>query len=73
MHRTILNILRSMVLACGLPLSFWGDAAEYSAYILNRSPSRANAGTKSPLEMLTKSVSDLRDIVIFGSLHGASD
>ena len=43
MHRTIMNMVRSMVFACGLPLSFWGDAAEYSAYIINQSPSEANA------------------------------
>ena len=27
MHRTIMNMVRSMVLASGLPLTFWGDAA----------------------------------------------
>ncbi|GMF30942.1 unnamed protein product [Phytophthora lilii] len=31
MHRTIMN----MVFACGLALSFWGDAAGYAARILN--------------------------------------
>ena len=67
MHRNIMNMVRSMVFSCGLPLSFWGDSSEYAAYILNRSPTKANAGRKSPLEMLTKSVQDLSDIVIFGS------
>ncbi|KAG2858894.1 hypothetical protein PC129_g7246 [Phytophthora cactorum] len=38
MHRTIINMARCMVFACGLPLSFWGDAVQYAAYILNRSP-----------------------------------
>ena len=37
MHRTIMNMVRSMVFASNLPLYFWGDAAEYAAYILNRS------------------------------------
>uniref|UniRef100_A0AAV1T532 Integrase catalytic domain-containing protein n=1 Tax=Peronospora matthiolae TaxID=2874970 RepID=A0AAV1T532_9STRA len=67
MHHTIMNMVRSMVFACGLPLSFWGDAAEYAAYILNRSPSKANAGRLSPLQMLTKKVPVLSDIVVFGS------
>jgi len=67
MHRTIMNMVRSMVFACGLPLSFWGDAAEYAAYILNRSPSKGNPGSKSPMEMLTKRTPDVSDIVAFGS------
>ena len=28
MHRTIIYMVRSMLFACGLPLSFWGDAAD---------------------------------------------
>ena len=67
MHRTIMNMVRSMLFACGLPLSFWGDAAEYEVYILYRSPSIANMGRHSPLQMLTKSIPDLRDIMSFGS------
>uniref|UniRef100_A0AAV1TY94 Integrase catalytic domain-containing protein n=1 Tax=Peronospora matthiolae TaxID=2874970 RepID=A0AAV1TY94_9STRA len=67
MHRTIMNMVRSMLFACGLPLSFWGDAAEYAVYILNRSPSKANMGRQSPLQMLTKSIPDLSDIVAFCS------
>ena len=43
MHRTILNMARSMIFASRLPLTFWGDAVEYAAYILNRSPTSANA------------------------------
>lgn len=61
MHRTILNMMRSMVFACGLSLSFWGDAA----YLLNRSLSKVNAGLLSPLQMLTKKVPVLSDIVAF--------
>ncbi|KAG3089481.1 hypothetical protein PI124_g124 [Phytophthora idaei] len=26
MHHPIMNMVRSIVFACGLPLSFWGDA-----------------------------------------------
>ena len=67
MHRSIMNMVRSMVFACGLQLSFWGDAAEYAAYILNRSPSKANAGLLSPLQILTNKVPVLSDIVVFCS------
>lgn len=66
MHRTI-NIVRSMLFACKLPLRFWGDAAGYALYILNWSPSKANLGRNSPLQMLTKGLPDFSDIVDFGS------
>ena len=67
MHRTIMNMVRSMILASNLPLSFWGDAAEYAAYILNRSRTKSNPGGISPMEFLTKKVPTLNDIVVFGS------
>lgn len=67
MHRTIMNMVRSMVFASNLPLYFWGDAAEYAAYILNRSRTKSNPGGVSPMEFLTKKVPMLNDIVVFGS------
>ena len=66
MHRTVLNLARSMMFACGLPFHFWGDAVQYASYILNRSPTRANAKRASSLEVLTGKVPDLRKIVVFG-------
>ena len=68
MHRTILNMARSMIFASRLPLTFWGDAVDHAAYILNRSPTSANAKRASPIEVLMKQVPDLRDIVAFGSI-----
>ena len=68
MHRTVLNMARSMIFASRLPLSFWGDAVEYASYILNRSPTSANEERASPMEILTKRAPDLRDIVVFGSV-----
>ena len=67
MHRTILNLARSMMFSCALPLNFWSDAVLYSVYILNRYPSRANDHRASPLEVLTGVAPDLRKIVVFGS------
>jgi hypothetical protein len=67
MHRTIMNMARCMIFACGLPLSFWGDAVQYAAYILNRSPTNSNPGRASPLKMLTKQTPPLGEIVVFGS------
>lgn len=51
----------------GVPLNFCGDAAEYTTYILNRSPTRSNEGRASPIEVLTGVKHKLTDIVIFGS------
>ena len=62
-----MNMVRSMIFASGLPLKFWGDAAEYAAYILNRSPTKANEDNISPFKMLTKKKPVLSDIVVFGS------
>uniref|UniRef100_A0AAV1VCP9 Integrase catalytic domain-containing protein n=1 Tax=Peronospora matthiolae TaxID=2874970 RepID=A0AAV1VCP9_9STRA len=68
MHTKILNMARSMIFASRLPLKFWGYAVEYAAYIFNRSPTSVNAKRASPIEVLTKQVPDLRDIVAFGSI-----
>ena len=68
MHKIVQNMARSMIFASRLPVSFWGDAVEYAAYILNRSPNSANAKKASPMEILTGHAPDLRDIVAFGSI-----
>ena len=43
-----------MVLVMGLPLKFWGEAAEYAAYILNRIPTKANSAGVSLIDLFTK-------------------
>jgi hypothetical protein len=63
MHNTFMNMVRCMLFGCGLSLGYWG----YAAYVLNRMPTRANAGRKSPIEILTGVPPVLIDIVIFGS------
>eukprot|EP00644_Phytophthora_capsici_P010191 jgi/Phyca11/120476/e_gw1.41.247.1 len=67
MHRTIMNMARCMVFACGMPLSFWGGAVQYAAYILNRSPTNSNPGRASPVKVLTKDTPSLGEIFVFGS------
>ena len=66
MHRTIMNMMRSMIFASKLPLTFWGDAAEHASYILNRSKTKSNPGSASPMEILTNKAPVLTDIVVFG-------
>ena len=71
MHRTVLNLARSMMFECGPLLHFWGDAVQYAACILNRSPTRANTKQESKIKVLTGTVPHLREIVEFGSLCSA--
>ncbi|GMF58755.1 unnamed protein product [Phytophthora fragariaefolia] len=68
MHRTVMNMARCMVFVCGLPLSFWGDAVPYAAYILSRAPTNVNPGRASPLKVMTKQTPQLGKIVVFRSL-----
>ena len=68
MHRTIMNVVRSMVFASGLSLICWGDADEYAVYILKtESPTMSNEGGISPIEVLTKKQTNISNIVVFGS------
>nr|CCA26909.1 putative retroelement pol polyprotein [Albugo laibachii Nc14] len=69
MQRFIVNMDRSMVFTSGRPLRFWGDTAEYVAYIFNISPSKANAGRLSTIQPLTKSTRYISDILVFWSPH----
>ena len=56
-----------MLFGSNVPLTHWSNAAEYATFILNRSPTRANAKRASPLEVLTGKVPSLQDIVVFRS------
>ena len=68
MHRTIMNMARSKIISSGLPLSFFGgDAVQYSAYVLTWSPTNANSGKASSMEILTNVAPTLSSTVVFGS------
>uniref|UniRef100_A0AAV1VEB0 Retrovirus-related Pol polyprotein from transposon TNT 1-94-like beta-barrel domain-containing protein n=1 Tax=Peronospora matthiolae TaxID=2874970 RepID=A0AAV1VEB0_9STRA len=60
MRRTILNLARSMMFACALPLNFRGDAVLYAVYVLKRSTTRSNPKRVPLLGMLTGTAPDLR-------------
>ena len=70
MHHPTLNMARSMIFACNLSLHFLCDTVEYTAYILNRSPTSANSKHASPPEVLSHAVPDMQDIVVFGLTCG---
>lgn len=59
--------MRCMFFTSGLPLSFLGDEAQYAEYVLNRSPTNADTGKVSPIEILTHVTPALNEIVVFGS------
>ena len=60
MHRTVLNLARSMMFACALSLHFWGDAVQYAVYILYQNPTRKNKKKASPIEVLKCKAPNLR-------------
>lgn len=64
MNRTIFNMVRCMLFGSGIPLTHWSDAAEYAAFILNPTPTRANKNRASPLEVLTGKASLEEDYTI---------
>ena len=67
MHRTVPNLVRSMMFTCALPLQFYGDSMQYDVHIFNRILTRSNEKKASPIEVLTGKASDLRRIVVFVS------
>ena len=67
MHRTVLNMVRCMVFASGLPLQFWDYVVQSATYVLNRNPSSANPKRMSPLEMLTGEIPSISDIVVLAA------
>ena len=67
MNRTILERVRCMLLSAGLPKAFWGEAANTTAYLINRCPSSA-LGFKTPMEAWSGEPPDYSKLKVFGSL-----
>ena len=44
MNRTLLELVRIMLVDSGLPYKFWADALSAACYLKNRSPARALKG-----------------------------
>ena len=51
LNKTILEIIRTMLLESKLPKSLWTFAVSYTQYILNRLPTRALDVNKTPYEV----------------------
>ena len=66
-NRTLLERIRCMLISSGLPKTFWGEAANTGAFLLNRSPS-APLKFKTPEEIWSGRVPDYSTIRTFGCL-----
>ena len=64
-NRTLLDMVRSMMVQTKLSISFWGDALMIAAYILNRVPSKSVPST--PYELWKCGTLDLNIIRPLGS------
>ena len=64
-NRTLLELIRAMLLAKGLPPFLWDEAVSHAVYIRNRSPTRALKG-KTPYEAWTGKKPDVSHFREFG-------
>jgi len=66
--RTVLSKIRALLIDSKLPKTYWPYAAQTAAYLMNRSPTRANKKFMTPYEKMTGLKPDISNIRIFGSL-----
>jgi len=64
-NRTIMECARSMILAQGLELEFWGEVVNTAVYIKNRCPTKA-LNSKTPQEAWSGRKPDVSHLRIFG-------
>ncbi|MCI20517.1 lysosomal alpha-mannosidase-like, partial [Trifolium medium] len=56
-----------MLLGAGLPNSFWGEAVNTAAYLINKSPS-SGIDLKTPMEVWSGRSTDYSNLKVFESL-----
>jgi hypothetical protein len=64
-NKTIMECARSMILAQGLGLEFWGEAVNTAVYIKNRYPTKA-LDSKTPQEAWSGRKPDVSHLRVFG-------
>ncbi|VDO16552.1 unnamed protein product, partial [Brugia timori] len=64
-NRTLAEMVRSMLVDCGLPLEFWELALNQAVHVHNRMPHKS-LGMKSPYEALRNRLPDLNYVYRFG-------
>ena len=67
-NRTVLEILRCLLLDAGMPPTFWPYALPTAEYILNRVYTKSNSNGLSPYESLYGKKPNLSNLRVFGSL-----
>lgn len=65
MNRTIIEKARSMLFDAKLSKKYWAEAISTAAYLINRTPTRADKG-KTPEEVWTGKTPNLKYLRIFG-------
>jgi len=66
MNRTLMNMVRSMILTSGLPAPFWGEALHTAAKILNRLPTLALLDNISPHQAWFGVIPKISHLRVFG-------
>ncbi|GKV49915.1 hypothetical protein SLEP1_g56638 [Rubroshorea leprosula] len=66
-NRTIMDMVRSILKAKGMPNSFWGEAVSCSVYLLNRSPTRSLQNV-TPVEAWSGFKPSVKHLKVFGSI-----
>ncbi|PKU64958.1 Retrovirus-related Pol polyprotein from transposon TNT 1-94 [Dendrobium catenatum] len=66
-HRHLLDITRTLLIASGLPNSFWTDALSTANYLINRLPSKTIA-LQTPFQKLYNNPPDYDNLRTFGCL-----
>jgi hypothetical protein len=67
LNRTLLEKVRAMLHASGLPLNLWGEALKHAVWLKNRTSTRALPDNKTPFEMIHHTKPDMSDLREFGA------
>ncbi|PIL37456.1 transcription factor [Ganoderma sinense ZZ0214-1] len=66
LNRTVMEKVRAMLIASGLPRFLWGEALLHAIWLKNRTSTKALSG-RTPYEALTGSPPDMSGIPVWGS------
>jgi hypothetical protein len=62
----ITSMIRTLLVSAKLPQTLWAEAALTATYLINRLPTTANPGDKTPFEMLYGKAPNLAHLKVFG-------